>query len=398
MSRLYKPRSGARTEGGLIIPLHATLRGSVRWQTLDERGVPEIPRNESGFALGPIDGVEQPNLITDVGLDSIAAYNLFGTLTSVTTGWRHTLAIGTSSVAPDVTDTALGAEVQRGAGIGSYPEPSDLIAGGLDDDRDVWYVDSGTRRLITMTADRNLTEFGFFPGTLGAGNCAIRELFRDGGGSPVTISLLNGKQILVTHNLRVELPAPAAGLSGSFDIDEYDAANALIASTSYTWTGGWYIDSLASSPNRVSGNSTNTAGSFIAQQPNIFGIWQPGGTVDNEIGVCRMPSDKAYARILGGFASGDTDPSNTTGTLPSTFSWSGYTAGTYQRLRRSTVPTASLNGAWYGWILRGSGSSARSEYCGFMVNFGAPSTYTKASTDTLRVGLLSTWARAPIGS
>jgi hypothetical protein len=73
-------RSGfsvCRTPGGLVVPLRARLSGRVRWQVLDERGVPEIPRNPSGFAIGPVEGVEQSNLITDSGLNAVASYNVF---------------------------------------------------------------------------------------------------------------------------------------------------------------------------------------------------------------------------------------------------------------------------------------------------------------------------------
>lgn len=384
----------ARTRGGLYVPLHATLRGRVRWQVLDERGVPEVPRNPSGFAIGPAEGVEQPNLITNRGMDMLASYRCMVTYTGAD-NWRQKLRVGTGSTTPDVTDTGLASEVQSGVSVGSYGEANGST-GGLDAVNDVWWWDNEIYRLLTMSADRNLTEFAFGPNA--ETDVSIRELFRDEVGDPVTISLLNGKQILIYHTLRVELPAPPTGLTGSFDIDEYDAANALVSSTPYTWTGGWYCDDPAAlSAWRVIGDSTQRAGGVVASQPSIFGIWDPAGAWDSEIGVARLVTNRTYART-GSWASGDTDPIETGTTCYSTFSWAAYTPGSYERVRRSTVPTATGNAVWNGWVLRGSGLSTRTSYAGFHLGFDSPATYTKVSTDTLRVGLVSSWARAAEGS
>ena len=101
-----RPRE--RAPGGLVIPVRATLAGYVRWRVLDERGHPEAPRNPAGTALASPDGVLQPNLITNLGLNQIAFTDALETRTSVA-GWRRRLAVGTGSTTPAVTDTVLDA-------------------------------------------------------------------------------------------------------------------------------------------------------------------------------------------------------------------------------------------------------------------------------------------------
>lgn len=382
-----------RSEEGLYLPVHACLKGRVRWSTLDERGVPEVPRNPSGFALGPLEGVEQDNLITDLGLDHLAASSVTTIHTSAN-GWRSVLAVGSGSTTPDVTDTALDNELQRTSNSsGSFPYGANT--GALDAVNDVWRITSFQTRIVTMSADRNLTEFGFVPGGMSGSNFVIRELLRDGGGSPITVSLLNGKTIRIDHTLFIEIPAPPSGLSGSVNIDEFDAANNPVSSVAYSWVGGLYVDTATSA--RIAGDSTNEVGGFVSSQPNIFAFWNPALTQVTAMGVSRLTVDKTYARTGISWSGGDQDGAvtTTTGALGN-FAWQGYTPGTHQRVKRATVPTGAGNAAWRGFVIRPSAanSGTNGSTAGLLVDFDSPATYTKVNTDTLRVGIVSSWARA----
>src|SRR5690625_6491866 len=77
----------------------------------------------SGKSIRPIEGVHNDNLITDLGMDGIGLYDPFST--SVTSAeYRSFLAVGTGTAEPDVADTALANEAQRGSSSGSFSSPN----------------------------------------------------------------------------------------------------------------------------------------------------------------------------------------------------------------------------------------------------------------------------------
>lgn len=370
---MYKPSEAARTPAGLILPMRARLRGRVRWQVLDERGVPEVPRTASGHAIGPQDGVEQPNLITNLGLDAVVTEDVFATSPASTLTWRRRLAVGTGSTAPDVTDTTLDAEVQRDATSGTFSNGSTSYE--LDNVANVWRATSLVTRLVTMTADRNLTEFGLAQAT--TADLRIRELFRDGIGDPVTISLLNGKTIRMDHTLTVEIAAPVAGNAASINVEEYDAANALVATIPYDVVYGGRIWSANS-------------GTIASTLPEIFEQWNPSKTSPAGVSARRVYVSLAYTRE-------SASQMNSSVVEPETgiaASAEAYVGGSYERIRRVTFATGQSNGAWYGIWFSDSTFNQSQRHGGIHVQFDDPTTYTKVNTDTLRVGLVSTWARA----
>src|SRR5690606_34207051 len=128
---------------------------------------------------------------------------IFG-LTITAISFRRYLAVGTGSTAPDVTDDVLDNEVQRANSDGGFGIGAN--SAGLDDTLDLWWYESLVRRVVTMSDDRNLTEYGFSAAASVAIN--IRELLRDELGDPITVSLLTGKSLRVDHTIRVEMPAP----------------------------------------------------------------------------------------------------------------------------------------------------------------------------------------------
>lgn len=376
VSRPYKQESS-----GLLLPIHATLKGRARWQVLDERGVPEIPRNPSGFAIGPIEGVEQPNLITDHGLNRIAELNVFEEAIDFTPSvdnWRRRLAVGTGSTAPAVTDTTLDAEVERASTSGTFDAGG--FTGELDTVNNVWRATGPFTRLVTMSADRNLTEYGL--AQLTTADIHIRELFRDGVGTPVTISLLSGKSLKLDHTLTIEMPAPAAGNAATINIEEYDATNALVATTSYDVIHGGVARGT---------DSGFIMGSNWTTGPGPFLSWNPGVTGGS---FTRIAVAKTYATLPSGGSDSDYEPAGNTTAPIAEFALEPYVAGSFQRIARATFPTGSGNAAWYGFGRTGRWSSYFYREGGWWVLFDSPATYTKESTDTLRAGLISSWARA----
>lgn len=388
MSRLYRPNPGPRSPGGLFLPLHAKLSGRVRWQTLDERLVPEVPRSPSGVPVAPIEGGEQSNLITDAGLDALATVSCH-TLTP--NGWRSRFHVGTGSTEPDVTDTALDAEVQSSETYSPYAYGS--ASGSYDSGTEVITADLLITRIIQMSANHNLTEFGLSPN--GLTDLAIRELFRDGVGDPVTVSLLNGKYIKLDHTLRIELPAPTAGASATIDVEEYDAANSLVATTPYDVIYGPVLPSGYDSSDIV-GTHFALVGSYSYSTMSILHLWNPAFS-NASVGLARVENAKAYNPVNGvasTYSSGDFDPSSTS--LLDDAANETYVSGSYERIKRATVSTGDANGAWEGAFI--GDKRSKSKYAFWLMLFDSPATYTKESTDTLRVGIKQTWARATEGS
>lgn len=360
MSRPSRNFRVQQTPEGLVIPVHASVRGEFTWRVYDQEMRPEIPRTPSGIPIAGLEGVKQSNLITDLGMDNMTLYNpWYSQDNQPTLHWRRRLAIGTGSTDPDVTDTTLDNEVQR----------ADLSNGGfaasvatvLDTEDNLWRDTFTVNRVITMTDDRNLTEIGIaFDASAGL---HIRELLRDGGGDPITVSLLNGKVLRVTHTLITEIEAPSAGHSGSIDIEEYDAANNLEDTLTRDTVYGF-----ASSP--ASGDTLRGA----------LSLWMPGGT-DPFGGT-------AVRQITAAYTYGRTTIPTMAGSDAAALSYTSYTPGSYTRTRRGTAGAATGVGNWHGIFFRNFFGG------GFVVDFDSP--YNKSNVDTMRVGVISTWGRPGI--
>jgi hypothetical protein len=372
-----KPSSIVRP-GELLLPMRAKLRGSVQWRTYDERGVPEVPRNPGGFAIAPIEGVRQPNLITDSGMDQLATFDC-QLQAPASQSWRRYLRVGTGSVTPAFTDTALAAQAQVDATSGTFPNGSNT--GELDTVTNEWVGYLMATRIVAMTNDRNLTEFGLSPEL--AGNLCVRELLRDGGGTPITVSLLNGKTLRVDHTLEVRIPAPAAGHSVSLNREEYDAANNLVATVPMDVTYGFWTPTAS---------SNDIASGF--QNADIMRYWNP--MPESPPFLRRFTSAWAYARSGSGPIASDIDPlGNFGGSVAPGPTFVSYTPGSHQRVKRWTVGAGTANTAWHGAAIGlTSGFGGFNNQSFFALLFTSPATYTKVNTDELRFGLVSTWARA----
>jgi hypothetical protein len=146
--------------------------------------------------------------------------------------------VGTGSATPQETDTQLTNEVEsRGTVIAGLP-PNELN-NETDTTDGVWRLSALTQRVVQMTAPRNLTEFGLSRHELPAsGPLHIRELFRDEFGDPATVSLIANKYIRLDHTMIGELPIPSDFIVGTMDVQEYDAANALVFDETFDtyWT------------------------------------------------------------------------------------------------------------------------------------------------------------------
>lgn len=121
-------------------------------------------------------------------------------------------AVGTSSSAPAVGQTALGAQLVRTSFVPSGDADSlTRVSNGVYD----------VRRVRQFTAaevgGQNLTEWGFAPTNIST--LSHRELFRDGGNNPVTITPTITQALRLIKTDRITLgPIPAAPVSSSINI------------------------------------------------------------------------------------------------------------------------------------------------------------------------------------
>lgn len=331
------------------------MRGKYRYRVEDEHGrrVPLIDHRGQPVQYR---GEWLPNLITNLGLDRMPLASIFAPAQSAAaSGWRQYLAVGTGSTAPTFEDAALDSEAQRANTNGSTGADVNPVY-TLDTVNDVFRCTQKRDVQVTMNADRNLTEWGLSDQSATGVN--IRELFRDGEGNPTTISLLNGKILRLQHVLTTEIAAPAAGTPASLSIHEVDAANNPVGSTEYDVVAG-----------------------FTGTVSSIFTVWNPR-PVNNNIFAARLTSG-AYNRVT-------MVPGTVSVGGPGTLTAESYIGESFEYIKRVTIPasTAEYLGTWNG-IGFYTGITG-----GFAACFDNPATFTKVNTHTMRVGIVSEWARA----
>ena len=331
----------------------------MRYSFLDENDEPTFAHDQYGREIWG--GHWSPNLVTNAGLNAVATDRLRSYPHAITTEpqtWRRFGRIGTGSTAPDFTDSTLVSEVMAtddNGGFGdsnSYPDPD----GG--------FITANLRitRLFTLSDAQNLTEYGF--STTVDGSLNIRELFRDEHGDPVTISVAAGKKIRIDHTLEYSLPWGVD--SATFDIEEYDANDALVTTHSITADCLWVAVGAGDRVKMFYAALPYRGGNIATKRFSVYGS---------------APStDPTTSAAISG------DLNTSTGE---------YAPGSHEVREYAVIPEPSLNGDSYGYVFRilattGAGDGSRQ---GFRVAFNTPATFTKANTHTLELAMILSWAR-----
>lgn len=343
----------------------APMRGEYAVRFLNADGTPALATilDHHGDEIGrrhelPV----RPNLITNAGLDDCVLGSSFAAM-------RNQLRVGTGSTAPDVGDTALVAQAQVSATSGLGASEAFTYVGSLNETRRLTSIVS---KRVTMTADRNLTEFGL--SRLAASNLFVRELFRDELGNPITITLLTDKILELVHTLTVDLPR--SGGSGSVDIEDRDAANNLVGTTTFDVEVG-FDDSNSS----IAANVATTWHTFL------FGY----GTA-NAIRV--YASRPSLPATIGASATSFSS-------VPATEDWppapwgDTYSLGSFQRDFRGVVRVDRCNIEFEALAMLARLSNVVA--CGINIrldNAAAPFTFEKLPTHTLEVWGRTSWGRA----
>lgn len=221
------------------------------------------------------------NLIVDAGYDQV-----MGSLSSINAMCTY-MGVGTSSTAPANSDTALGASLGRTNSNGGF---ADAFGDGASY---TYRYFQRTRLFLEGEVNGNLTEVGFFKNASGA-PMWMRQLFKDGGGTPTTIVKTSADQLKVIYELRVYTPPSDVTSSIS------------ISSTSYTYVHrAADIDGTGWSMNPAS--TATLAGTTIASGN--------GGSAAHETGTLGATTGIPSGTQVG--ASSD--------------SWAAYTPGTFYR-------------------------------------------------------------------
>jgi hypothetical protein len=165
----------------------------MAWEILEQSGLIVKSGEQHNLVLN-----QAADLMAVHGMDGITAYAM----------------VGTGTGAPVATQTQLQAELVR---TNAVP---------VDESDSITRVSSGVydiRRVRQFSAaqvgGQVLGEWGFSPAASGLNNAAVREVFRDGGGTPTPVVLTGTQQLRMIYVTRVDLnPKPAAPFAGSINI------------------------------------------------------------------------------------------------------------------------------------------------------------------------------------
>lgn len=337
----------------------AKLRGRVRYTFLDENDQPTFAHDQHGNAIWG--GHWNSNLITDAGMDAIATdyvRSYPGTLgATIEQTWRKYAHIGTGSTAPANADTVLDAEVMTSDSNGGFSdvETYNSPAGGFIT------AEYQITRVFTLASSQNLTEYGFSDDE---GSLHIRELFRDEEGDPITISIAAGKKLRLDHTLEITLPWGAA--SETFDIEEYDASDSLVATHEITADCTFF----ATSSNRYSQMfycALPRLGVLAATRFLRYTLTAPvSNAPDQPIAVDEQSVNRA--------------------------SWASdeYTPGSHTLRQYGVFTETQANGEIRGFAV---GVLDNPREHGFKVVLTSPASFEKADTHTLELSVELSWAR-----
>ena len=275
------------------------------------------------------------NLITDIGMNRLG--------TGAAIAYCH---VGSGSVAPSFTDTALASFVAATGTINASINGASATAPYYGWTRI-------TFRFAQGAAAGNLSEVGV-GWTLASGSLFSRSLIKDSGGIPTTVTVLADEFLDVIYEFRVY--APAADVSSTFDV----------SGTSY----GYTIRAAYVTSGNVYWNANNAINAGSGVRPcNLSYV---------------LPQAYGAGGALGALTAG---PSGVTNGTFSGSAVDAYSSGSYTRTGRIIAALNDCNAA--------SGITAimvNTDIGCYQIAFTAP--IPKDSTKVFTLNLSVSWARA----
>lgn len=253
--------------------------------------------------------LEFDNLITNAGLDAMATLGLSPGGAALLTY----AAVGTGSTTPANTDTTLVAEItpsssNRTSANGGTADSLSYVSGTPD-----YYSFVRTYLFDFSQGNGNLTEIGLFTAS-SSGTMWTRQLLKDSGGTPTTITKTSSDQLKITYTL--QLYPLQSDVTGSVTIStvsySYTIRAANVGPTTryidvfYYGSQGYamkaHSDAIAARTSEPSAGSispsshstaTYTSGNYYLEDTSVwssavanfggsgitsFRLWSPGGT------------------------------------------------------------------------------------------------------------------------
>ncbi|GAA5334092.1 hypothetical protein [Thermus hydrothermalis] len=241
MSKLWKP-----DDAGKVVPVVSVVRVRPLLPPPPQAGVRlqpqhlhwQVGRYKEDLSFGPggrgrrkrwvVDmEAEQHNIVLNNAYELMAVHG-------ITLLTRYAV-VGTGSTPPDPSQLALANEVARtirndtGSTSGTFSYTR--VANGV-------YEQTVVREFLeTEVGNRNLTEWGFSPVGTAGGNLMSRELFRDGNGNPIVISLASDQRLRLIYKTRITL-SPVVPVPVSINISGIGIRSGLAVLT-LSAGGGW---------------------------------------------------------------------------------------------------------------------------------------------------------------
>lgn len=239
----------------------------------------ERRKRHSGLVTGRWDF---HNNITDTGL------NLMATATSYAYGfgyYTNACCVGTGNAAPADSDTALISQVASvGATDGTDGGGTKTYVAGPP----AYWQMVRTYQFGTGVAAGNLAEIGIYCSQVGSTQLFCRELIRDGGGAPTTITVEADEILIVTYTLRFYL-----------DTSDY-AGTITIGSTDYDYTRRMYdIDTPPSLERAMHQNSDSNAVTVYAGNGTLASLTgtPSGSSVSRSMAFAAYVSDTHHVDV-----------------------------------------------------------------------------------------------------
>jgi hypothetical protein len=261
-------------------------------------------------------------------------------------------AVGTGSSVPDVTDTALDSELARTTT--QVTSTVTRTANGV-------YDLTLEREFDFAVGNGNLTEFGFSYGA--SSDMLVRELFRDGGGNPITITKTSDYKLRIKYTLTISL-LPVSNQTNNIVIAGIGPVAAVV-----TYRGGTSGSGDLDLFSHVATGAAFTTSTNAATGMKV--------TASNNMGT-------SYVAKGSGGANAD---------RASVVNYAAYNNDHQRRIETVSWPTNRANIQWHGVSVGGNVNFGNDAWC-FVLDPGDRFTKDSLHTLTLDDILTVSWARA----
>jgi len=174
---------------------------------------------------------EQHNMVLDHAFDVLIAQHGMRELNKYA-------AVGTGSTAPAADQSGLDSEIARTSNVpGGESDTVERVADGVYEVRRVREFSEA------QVGNQNLTEWGWSPESSAGSNLMSRELFRDGNGNAVTVSLASDQKLRLIYVTRIEI-SPVSAISHTMSVTDLGDLTGQFAVTRGNENLSWHASDI----------------------------------------------------------------------------------------------------------------------------------------------------------